>query len=70
MLWIFSWKLSVKPVNKADFSTIHLIKRWREKSCKMVNVLTEELLSFLFTYGKQSIWILLANCFLLTVLGG
>lgn len=36
----------------------------------MVNVLTEELLSFLFTYGKQSIWILLANCFLLTVLGG
>jgi len=33
----------------------------------MVNVLAEELISFLFTYGKQAICILLANCFLLTV---
>lgn len=33
----------------------------------MVNVLAEELISFLFTYGKQSIWIILANCILLTL---
>lgn len=67
VLQIFSWMLSIMPVNKLDFPTIYPIKRWKNKSYKMVNILAEEWISFLFTYGKQSIWILFANCFLLTV---
>lgn len=67
VLQIFSWMLPKMPENKPDFPKIYPIKRWKNKSWEIVSVLAEELISFLFTYGRQSIWILLANCFLLTV---
>lgn len=58
---LFSWMLSAVPVNKPYFPTIYSIKSWKNKGCKMASALAEEFISFPFTYGKQSIWILFAN---------